>query len=399
MTVSPSTDPAATLAIVVTTINDGAFVTQLLPLLAAGEGRVRLIVVGDENTPPECASALRRAASEGHDIVWMDVPSQNEWLAQTPGLGEHIPWRSDNRRNLGILEAYRLGVDVVVLLDDDNIPVDPVDFIGRYRSVGGTAEAFELETDGPWLNPCELLVCTSAYGAPSTPVHIFPRGHPVSRRGPERARRSASSLRATAPLHLGLWVGEPDVDAATRAALAPVVHHATDEAPLFAPAGGLLAMSSQNLAAARRVVPAWWYVRMGEIVPNVRMDRFGDILQGCFAARAVAALGERILVGSPLVEHRRNPHALLRDMAFELPGMALQEALLDMLEAPVKPARSYAEAYLRIADDLTDHARTARPLLWGDAFSRWADATAGTMAAWVEACRTLAPDEADKPAR
>jgi len=129
------------------------------------------------------------------------------------------------------------------------------------------------------------------------------------------------------------------------------------------------------------------------------MDRFGDILQGCFAARAVAALGERILVGPPLVEHRRNPHALLRDMAFELPGMVLQEALLDMLEAPVRPAGSYGEAYLRIADDLTDLARVAHPLLWGDALVRWADSTAETMAAWVEACRILSPDAADAGTR
>lgn len=389
MTPQGSTDPVSTLAIVITTINDGGFVRHLLPLLAAGEGRISLIVVGDENTSPDCAAQLARAASEGHDITWLDVAAQMEWLAQTPGLASHIPWRSDNRRNVGVLEAYRRGVDVIVLLDDDNVPVDPADFLKWYGRVGGEVEAFELETSEPWLNPCELLVCSSAYGPASQPVHIFPRGHPVSRRGAERARVSRTSVRARAALHLGLWLGEPDVDAATRAALAPVIHRATIDTPLLAPAGALLAMSSQNVAAARRVVPAWWFVRMGEIAPNVVMDRFGDILQGCFAARAAAALGERILVGSPLVEHRRNPHALLRDMAFELPGMALQEALLPMLEAPVRPASSYAEAYLRIAHDLTDHARIARPVLWGDALASWADATAETMSAWVDACRSL----------
>src|SRR6266699_5959614 len=99
------TSDDTTIAIVVTTIGDGSFANLLQPLFVALERRLTLIVVGDHKSHPECANNLMHLANEGHDVCWMDVQAQREWLSQLPWLDRHIPWNSDNRRNVGILEA------------------------------------------------------------------------------------------------------------------------------------------------------------------------------------------------------------------------------------------------------------------------------------------------------
>jgi hypothetical protein len=381
--------PASRVAVVVTTIGDGRFVEGIRPLFEAAEGRLALIVVGDRKSHPGCGAAVARVASDGHDAIWMDEAAQCAWLANVPGLDAHIPWNSDNRRNIGVLEAWRRGLDVIVCMDDDNLPVDPADFIACYSRVGGTVRAHEVVTNGRWINVCELLECRSGYD--DAPVSVFPRGFPLARRGRDRLTIARESIEASIALHLGLWVEEPDVDAATRAAVAPRAVAAYIEEPVLLPPNALAPFSTQNLAAARRLVPAWWYVRMGPGCPGLRMDRFGDMIQGYFAAVTIAAMGDRIAVGPPLVRHARNAHSVLGDLAVELPGMALLDAMLPLLEDPVAPADSYADAYLGLAGRLTDWARTARAPLWRDALPQWADATAATMDAWVEACRRVAP--------
>jgi hypothetical protein len=121
------------------------------------------------------------------------------------------------------------------------------------------------------------------------------------------------------------------------------------------------------------------------------MDRFGDMLQGYFSLLAMESMGDRMAIGPPLVDHRRNPHSLFADLAGELPGMALLEVLLPLIEDPLPPAQNYGDAYLTIANRLRSWGRQNRPALWGDRLPEWADTTASAMQAWVEACRFLDP--------
>jgi Reversibly glycosylated polypeptide len=378
---------AKRVAVVVTTIGDGAFVDAMRPLFEIAGGRLTVIVIGDRKSPPACGAAVARLSADGHDAIWMDEAAQRAWLANVPDLASHIPWNSDNRRNVGVLEAWRRGADVIVSLDDDNMPIDAVDFFAHYSRVGGVLCAPEVQTGNRWVNVCELIECRSGYD--DARVSVFARGFPLARRVPERLVISPAPIDACIALHLGLWLGEPDVDAATRASVAPRAVAARVDSPVILPVQALAPFSTQNLAAARRLVPAWWFVRMGDGCAGLRMDRFGDMFQGYFAAMAIAAMGERIAVGPPLVEHGRNVHALGQDLAVELPGMLLLDSMLSFLETPLAPADSYASAYLSIASGLTDWARTAAAPLWRNALPAWADSTAETMRAWVDACRVL----------
>ena len=373
----------------ITTIGDGSFLDELRPVLKLGAGRFRVILVGDLKTPSSCAIAASRLKSDGFDISWFGPAEQREWLAQVPRFATFLPWNSDNRRNLGVLEAWRQGDEVIVSLDDDNAPLDAAEFVNWYGAVGGTLRAPEVRSDNRWINLCALLECKSTYS--DLPVTIYPRGYPISRRGTDHTRLAEGETSARVALHLGLWLGEPDVDGATRAAVAPSAEACKLSAPVLAGRGALAPLSTQNIAIARRMVPAWWYVKMGQDLDGLRLGRFGDMVQGYFALLAMEAMGDRMAVGPPLVNHRRNPHSLFADLACELPGMALLESLLPLLEEPLAPATDYAAAYLAIAGRLARWAQDNRPPLWGDHLKGWADTTAEAMHAWVEACRLLAP--------
>jgi hypothetical protein len=376
-------------AIVITTIGDGSFLEALRPTLEEGDGQVSVIVVGDLKTPQACAESAARLASMGLSITWFGANEQREWLSQVPRFAPFLPWNSDNRRNIGVLEAWRRGEEVIVSLDDDNMPSSPAEFIRLYQAVGGVVRAPQVRSNDRWVNPCAFLNCESSYSG--LPVTTYPRGYPISRRGTDNTQWIESETSAAVALHLGLWLTAPDVDGATRAATAPRCDACKLPAPVLAPVGARTPISTQNVAIARRLVPAWWYVKMGHDLSGLRLARFGDILQGYFTLIAMEAMGDRMLLGPPLVDHHRNPHSLFVDLAGELPGMALLESMIPLLEEPPQTVSDYATAYLAVATRLSEWARANRPPLWGDHLVGWADSTAEAMGAWVDACQLLAP--------
>ena len=219
-------------------------------------------------------------------------------------------------------------------------------------------------------------------------VDVFARGHPHARRHDGAIALAAGAEQEGRVLaHVGLWEGHPDVDAATRAALDPVSRGIARPASLLAPADARAPMSTQNVAVARTLIPAWWYVRMGPMASGRSLDRFGDMFQAYFASMVIAALGGRFAFGAPLVRHERNPHALLRDLAAETAGMALLEDLLAYI-VTVPPGADAAQAYRAIAHGLADALPPGGGML-GDDARRWAEATSHSMLAWTDACARL----------
>lgn len=377
---------APKLAITLTTINDGSFLERFRPLLAAGGGRLALVIAGDRKTPPACAERAARLAAEGFDVRYLGLDAQAEILDAAGLAAQFVPFDSDNRRNIAVLEAWRTGADVFISLDDDNFPLDPHQFIDCYSQVGSVQRLPVAQCEGRWPNACAMLDIRSGWTGQK--VAVFARGHP-------HARRDAASVglaigpeqQALVLAHAGLWEGHPDVDAATRAALDPVSRAMLRPAVMLAPAHARAPMSTQNIAVARALIPAWWYVRMGPLASGRPLDRFGDMFQAYFASMVIDAMGARFAFGLPLVRHERNPHALLRDLAGEISGMALLEDLLAYIET-VPAATSAAQAYRAIAEGLVDALPKGGGML-GDDARRWADQTAQSMLAWTDACARL----------
>ena len=374
------------IAITLTTINDGRFLERYRPLLSAGGDRVSMVIAGDRKTPPDCARRAEQLAAEGFDVRYLGLDAQAE-IARSAGLvPDFVPFDSDNRRNLAVLDAWRRGADVFVSMDDDNWPLDPDEFIACYGLVGSVRRLPAARGTGRWPNLCAMLDIRS--GWTDEPVAVFARGHPHARRDRETIGLAIGpEEEATVLAHVGLWSGHPDVDAATRASLDPVSRGLRFSTALLAPGNARAPMSTQNVTVARALVPAWWYVRMGPMKSGRSLERFGDMFQAYFASMVIEALGGRFAFGEPLVRHERNPHSLMRDLAGEASGMALLEDLLDYIET-VPRGSTAAEAYQSVAKGLASALPAGGGLLGGDA-RRWVDETAEAMVAWTQACLRL----------
>jgi len=374
-------------AITLTTINDGQFLDRFRPLLKAGGARVSMFIAGDRKTSPTCATKVKQLASEGLDVHFLGLDEQAE-IAHSAGLAPgFVPFDSDNRRNFAVLEAWRRRADVIVSLDDDNWPLDPDQFMARYRQVGEVQRLPVVDCAGRWPNLCGFLDVRSKWTGRK--VATYARGHPLARRSSDSTGIAVGMTEEARVLaHVGLWLGEPDCDAASRASLDPESVGSNAIGTLLAPRNARAPMSTQNVAIARELVPAWWYVRMGRMKSGRPLDRFGDMFQAYFAAMVIEALGCRFAFGEPLVVHERNPHSIIRDLISETSGMALLEDLLHFIET-VPRGTTVTEAYQSVANSLVGALPPGGGLLGDDAI-RWCEETAASMLQWSDACQRLA---------
>lgn len=72
-----------------------------------------LIVVGDLKTPHNLYKKL--------NCIYLHPDEQEKKYRK---LSDIIGWKTIQRRNIGFVEAFRLGADVIATVDDDNIPYE-----------------------------------------------------------------------------------------------------------------------------------------------------------------------------------------------------------------------------------------------------------------------------------
>lgn len=375
--------------IVVTTIHDGAFIHEYYNHFSVhgGMDSVRFYIVGDVNTPPVCAEQVAQYSVRGLPWYYISPADQMDFLKPFPELAAEIPWRSDNRRNVGFLMAYRDGCDVVIAIDDDNYPVAGSDFLAGHALVGSTVERPLAVGHAGWFNVCSLLdIACPAFGDGGG---IFPRGFPYARRDPRSRTLSENTETGRVAINVGLWTGDPDVDAATRLVTRCSSREGDGTSRLLDTAA-LTPINTQNTALIREAIPAYYYVKMGLPIAGMTLDRYGDIFSGFFVQMAVRATGGRVAVGGPYVEHRRTPHDLYKDLWHELAGMKLLDDFLPLIEMPLTPTASFGDAALEIADRLVPWAEAQTGFLWCDDLRDYFRTMSRNLQLWVGVCRQLA---------
>lgn len=376
------------IAVVVTTISDGQFLSAYAAAIERhGGDDITVYVIGDLNTPPACSERAERMRADGFGCIYADVERQQRLLAPFPALAAGIPYRSDNRRNVGYLMALRDGNDIVISVDDDNLPIPQSPFFEAHAVVGTERELPTIAGDGRWCNVCALLQTHARTGEQ---LRIYPRGFPYGVRGTDATRARAVTAAGVVGVNIGLWSGDPDVDAATRL-VTGCESRAQDERAYFLGEHQRTPINSQNTALVREAIPAYYFLRMGQVAGGMAMDRFGDIFSGYFLGLCAEAVGHRISIGPPLVHQARNQHNLFKDLWHELPGMVLIEDLREWLEQPLSPAGGYDDAYLELTERLIAWAHRRRGFLWGAELAPYVDETAALMREWVRACRAMTP--------
>ena len=96
--------------IATTTINPP---TEALLKYASLDGW-HVIVAGDLKTPHDLFNDLK-------NITYLSPDYQEQ---EYPLLSSLIGWKCIQRRNFAILEAYKMGADIIAVIDDDNIPYE-----------------------------------------------------------------------------------------------------------------------------------------------------------------------------------------------------------------------------------------------------------------------------------
>ncbi|PWH19825.1 MAG: hypothetical protein DDG59_01800 [Anaerolineae bacterium] len=244
-------------------------------------------------------------------FCWEDIDKElgsDSWI---------IPRRTDCVRSYGYYKAYQLGAEIIITLDDDCYPIPGGRFLKKH------VEALN--------NPA----CSDAWV--STGSGVLPRGMPY-----QNLQRNLECV-----INHGLWTHIPDFDAVTQLVnsriglnFEPINH--------VIPRGKYFPMCGMNLAFARKVTPAMYFLLMGKDWP---FDRFGDIWAGIFVKKICDHLGYGVKSGEPLIEHQRasNVWANLRK---ELPGYEVNETLWQAVDRIVLTKETFTECYKEIAEKL-----------------------------------------------
>lgn len=376
------------LGIVVTTIYSGDFINEYYDhFLSCGDiENVHFYVVGDISTPDNCREQVEKYTQQGLPWYYLDPDKQNEFLKPFPKLAAEIPWNTDNRRNVGFLMAYRDRCDIIITIDDDNYPQKNWPFIAGHSTVGKEVSLLTATGHNGWFNPCSMMEveCPSLGGGKT----VYARGFPYQRRQPACSQIDTELSTGIVAINAGIWCGDPDVDAATRLVTRCVTKEKFTVDYLLAP-NTLMPINTQNTGIIREAIPAYYYVKMGHPVGGMKLDRFGDIFSGFFVQKCIQAVGHRIKVGSPVVEHRRSPHNLYKDLWNELAGMVIIDDMLHLLETPLSPAKNYSDATVELAEKIEEWSAKQQGFLWDDALRGYFRNVAHNMNLWVEVCHEL----------
>ncbi len=279
-------------------------VPTVLQLYRKLDPDVRFFVAGDHRTSKEAGEFC---PSVGADYY---APFMQEKLGYA--CSDLIGWNTIARRNIALLEALKWGAELIISVDDDNVPVGPYFkfFDLAFRQPFNGIEAKPLVG---WFDPASL----------SFP-QVVQRGFPQHAIGRAFAPRFVPVTDARVGVAQGMILGDPDTSAVDRISQHPEIHQVsellragivTDPRETYAP------LNSQNIAFIRELAPCFL------MVPSY--GRYDDIYASLVAQRVMRERGFLVHYGQPFVWQQRNQHDLLEDLRAEQWGA---EHILDLAD-------------------------------------------------------------------
>lgn len=265
--------------IVTTTINEPTEATIAFSLIPDWT----LIVVGDTKTPHDSYANI--------DCIYLDPEYQD---TNYKSLSDLIGWGSIQRRNIGFIEAYKLGADVIATVDDDNIPY--ADW-GKNLLIG---KEIECDLYEPALKVFDPLSITKSN-------FVWHRGYPIEYVSERLKVQYLGKTIRKVLIQADLWDGDPDVDAIARLAFKPNVKFSEVTSPYCS--NFISPFNSQNTFLARAVIPFY------NVLPFIgRMDDIwaSYIVQEYFP--------NSVVYNKASVFQKRNPQDLIKNLENELVG-------------------------------------------------------------------------------
>lgn len=270
------------ISVATTTIHD---CSAQLRWLNACDPDVPVYVALDEKTPPIHDSLAKTLAGDNYKC------------------SDLLGWNTIERRNVAILEALRDKADVIVLWDDDNIPLMGF-YFDEFRNAffaEGMHGKLSLTSPTGWFDPGSLLQ------------------PPVRHRGFPHQVASAYDIGPPSDLKVGLAggivLGDPDIGAVERIAKAPIAHGFSEllRQGVIVDNKTWTITNSQNTAVLRQFVPC--------MLTCPQFGRYADIMASLICQRVMREHGYAVHLGLPAVWQQRNKHDLVKDLRDEMFGM------------------------------------------------------------------------------
>lgn len=297
-------------ALITTTIN----IPWVLALYRKLGPDVMFFIAGDRKTP-DITVVEFLAAILNHSYYGIDFQHKLGYKCSRL-LGENCV----QRRNIALLEAVKRGADIIVTIDDDNIPTGGRPYFDDIECIlDMTFDGIEASSPTGWFDPGCLLV-------PQTKHRGFPDAQLA-----QAVFNSVVDVRIG--VAAGLCLGDPDIDAVTRIAAGPIIHSVSElgrAGVVVDPRKTKTVFNSQNTAFIRELAPTMF------MMPGV--GRYDDIYASLICQRIMRERGFRVHFGQPFVWQQRNKHNLFSDLRQEIDGMENIEAFARRLDECVVPS-------------------------------------------------------------
>jgi len=246
------------------------------------------IIVGDLKTPHE---AYRELEKKHHNVTYLSPDDQE---AKYKELSDTIGWNCIQRRNIGFIEAYNLGADIVATIDDDNIP---------YENWGENIYVGQ-EIDCKCYKPSQFVFDPLSI---SEVNYLWHRGFPIELLQNRRNIKEIGKVKRKVLIQADLWDGDPDIDALARLSFKPEVKFDDIKEPYCS--NKISPFNSQNTFIDREVLPFY------AVLPYVgRMDDIwgGYIVQKFFP--------NSVIYCPATVYQERNEQDLITNLEKEIIG-------------------------------------------------------------------------------
>jgi len=333
-------------SIVIASINTLDNVKAFEPALTGHDCKV---IVVDEGEP-----VIRKK----NEKILANIPHENygtqerrEWFKRRFGpayrkLLTVIPKRCHAETSFGFLVAYEENPDIILEIDDDVFPFEKRPYIDAHtqnllRNDGATVDCKEK-----WYNTIENLILTQE-------KTLFPRGHPYGIRV-RNEDFTWNNHGGKCVLNMGLWAGYPDLDALTILynngfnGRCSIEAEGRKREKIVVGKGTYFAVCSMNTAFLPEIVPAFY-----QLYSNfMGIDRFDDIWSGIFLKKITDHLNKKVCVGAPLVDHRKRPRDVFKDLRKELEGVMINEKLWMLVDEAKIEGATYADAYGSLIEEL-----------------------------------------------
>lgn len=314
--------------------------------LNSGNNEVKLIIVdeGDWETRKENSKILSNIKYE-----FYGPRERRKWFKDRFGSSfkeyyELIPKKCHAESSFGFLIAYEEQADVIIELDDD-VYIEEY-FLEEHLANLFNEHGVTVYSRNKWYNTLSNLIL-------NINEKIFPRGHPYTSPCREEdyiwVNEGGKCL-----LNMGLWTGQPDLDALT------IIHYGGIDGRSSIEGMGLklekvilgegtyFSICSMNTSFLPKAVPAFYQLYMN----YMGVDRFDDIWSGIFLKKISDHLGDKMCLGKPLGFHAKRKRNVFSDLKKEANGLGMNENVWRICEEAELSAKTYPDCYLELAENL-----------------------------------------------